>query len=313
MTIVVDMSTMCRNFLVEKDDLKGMRALREFIVIVSRTPYIARREHLLERLDLLDKLDAIIGHLDSSDLTNSRDACVISLARTLSSRLEAANEDLYEAIRSEIVLHGSSSSLRHWLLHPAGYGDLGHPHFGLGFDLRDEILSGVLQLREPSRTELPRSLDMVPYQPTPVRHILDLAEGCCPSNDDVFIDLGSGLGHVPLLISLLLGIRTLGVERQPSYVSSAQECVRRLNLERVQFVAEDARLADLSGGTIFYLFSPFTGVILTDVLDRLRMESIKKQIKICSLGPCTHALAGQTWLSPNIVPDARRITVFASR
>ena len=304
---------MCRNFPIGKDDITSEQALREFIDAAGTRPCISRPEHLLERLDLLDKLDAIIGHLDSSDLTGRPDARFISLVKTLKSRLESANDNLYEFIRSEIILQGSSRALRYWHLGPASCGGAVSPQFGISFDLRDEILAGVLKLREPDETELPRSPEMVLYQPTPVRHILDLAAPGNISDDDVFVDLGSGLGHVPLLISILSGIRTLGVERQPAYVASAQECARRLNLQRVQFVAEDARLADLSCGTVFYLFSPFTGLILTDVLDRLRMESVEKQIRICSLGPCTHAIADQTWLNPSTIPDARRITVFTSR
>jgi hypothetical protein len=307
------MSTTCRISPIEKDAITSTHALREFNVAAGTRPCISRPENLPERLHLLDKLDAIIGYLNFSALTSGPEARIISLARALRARLELANESLYESVRSEIVLKGSSRTLHYWLLDPASCGEAKPPYPGLGFDLRDESLSGVLQLCEPDETELPRSPEMVIYQPTPVRHILDLVTASNLSDDDILIDLGSGLGHVPLLISILSGTRILGVERQPAYVASVQECAQRLNLQRVQFVAEDARLADLSSGTVFYLFSPFTGLILTDVLDRLRLESIEKQIRICSLGPCTHVLADQTWLSPSAVPDARRITVFTSR
>jgi hypothetical protein len=43
------------------------------------------------------------------------------------------------------------------------------------------------------------------------------------------------------------------------------------------------READLSSGTVFYLYSSFNGSILTDVLSALRMESTRRSIKICSL------------------------------
>ena len=41
----------------------------------------------------------------------------------------------------------------------------------------------------------------------------------------------------------------------------------RLKLERVTFIQQDARAADFSGGTVFYLYTPFTGSILRSVLD----------------------------------------------
>jgi hypothetical protein len=183
----------------------------------------------------------------------------------------------------------------------------------LGFDTRDELVSGILQLREPSEPNLQRSSEMVPYQPTPVRHILHLIAANVLSEEDILVDLGSGMGHVPLLVSMLTGVRSLGIEVQPDYVASAQECARSLHLSRVWFVAEDARAADLSIGTVFYLYSPFTGSILTDVLSTLRRESTRRSIKICSLGPCTCTVANETWLKASALPDTGRTTVFESR
>ena len=184
---------------------------------------------------------------------------------------------------------------------------------GMGFDNRDELVSGVLQLREPSEPDLQRSAEMVPYQPTPVRHILHLITATALAEDDVFVDLGSGLGHVPLLVSMVTGAQSLGIEVQAAYVASARKCAQSLHLSRVRFIAQDAREADLSSGTVFYLYSPFKGSILTDVLCALRMESKRRSIKICSLGPCTRTVANETWLKASALPDTGRITVFDSQ
>lgn len=43
------------------------------------------------------------------------------------------------------------------------------------------------------------------------------------------------------LVSILTGIRTLGVEVQPDYAARAQEAARGLDLSRVRFAAADAR------------------------------------------------------------------------
>jgi hypothetical protein len=144
---------------------------------------------------------------------------------------------------------------------------------------------------------------MVFYQPTPVRHILHLIAATALAEDDVFVDLGSGLGHLSLLVSMLTGAQSLGIEVQAAYVASAQECAQSLHLSRVRFIAQDARAADLSSGTVFYLYSPFTGSILTDVLSALRMESTRRSVKICSLGPCTRRVAKETWLKASTLPD----------
>jgi Histone methylation protein DOT1 len=173
-------------------------------------------------------------------------------------------------------------------------------------------VSGVLQFREPNEPNLHGVPEMVPYQPTPVRHILHLLETTALAEGDVFVDFGSGLGHVPLLVSMVTGVQSPGFEVQAAYVASAQECARSLRLNRVRFIPQDARKADLSSGTVFYLYSPFTGSILADVLDALRMESTRRSIKICSLGPCTLTVANETWLEASARLDMGRITVFTS-
>ena len=127
---------------------------------------------------------------------------------------------------------------------------------------------------------------------------------------DVLVDLGSGLGHVALLASMLTGVQGLGIEVEAAYVASAQECAQSLNLNRVRFIHEDARAADLSSGTVFYLYSPFTGSILADVLERLRKESTRRPIRICTLGPCTCTLAQEARLQANALPHPGQVTIF---
>jgi predicted RNA methylase len=153
---------------------------------------------------------------------------------------------------------------------------------------------------------------MVPYQPTPVRHIFHLIAAAAVTEDDVFVDLGSGLGHVPLLMSMMTGAQSLGVEVQPAYVASARRCAQSLCLSRVQFAAQDARDADLSRGTIFYLYSPFKGSMLADVMSALRRESLHRSIRICTLGPCTHRVSSETWLKATALPETGRISIFDS-
>ncbi|HEY2039456.1 MAG TPA: hypothetical protein VGG95_07305, partial [Edaphobacter sp.] len=288
------------------------QALHRLIKALDAEPHLLEPEQLARRLTLLDQLDALTGEMNPETFTTNLEALLLSRARVLRARLEAAHESLYRSARSEI-LAGHSHTLRRWLLCRAVDEEAGDVRPGLGFDWRDEMVSGVLQLREPDETGLSRSPEMVPYQPTPARHILDLIAASKLSNDDLFVDLGSGLGHVPLLVSILTGSRTLGVEVQAAYVASAKEAARDLDLRGVQFAAEDARAADLSNGTVFYLFSPFTGSILAEVLSRLRRESKDRQIKICSLGPCTCVLEDQSWLKSSTDSGPGRIAVFQSR
>jgi hypothetical protein len=290
--------------------IESTHDLHAFLCSLETNSSLFQPAQLRERLIALDDLDVAFGGCDSEDST--ADSRVHQRAKVLRARLETANAELYQSVRADVVRGGRPRALLHWLRESASRDESKSPLPGLGFDGRDELMSGVLQLREPAEPDPRRSPEMVPYQPTPVRHILHLIAATALAEDDVFVDLGSGLGHVPILVSMLTGVRSLGIEVQAAYVASARECAQSLHLNRVRFIAQDAREADLSSGTVFYLYSPFNGSILSDVLSGLRMESTRRSIRVCSLGSCTRTVANETWLKATALPDTTHITVFDS-
>lgn len=309
---MVDMSTIA-DTVTNESETKCDDYLHAFLLSLENNASLLQPGQLRERLIALDELDAEFGGLDSEDFMSCTDSHIHKRAKALRMRLEAANAELYQSVRSDMIRGSQPHALLPWLRGSGSQSEPEIPLSGLGFDYRDELLSGVLQLCEPEEPNRQRSPEMVPYQPTPVRHILRLIAATALAPDDVFVDLGSGLGHVPLLVSMMTGARSLGIEIEKAYVASAQECAQSLRLNQVQFIAQDAREADLSTGTVFYLYSPFKGSILTDVLSALQIESMRRSIKICSLGPCTHTVANETWLKASALPDTGRITVFSSR
>ena len=310
--MLVDMSTTASADSRESEIEYG-QDLQAFLCCLEANSFLFQPAQLRERLIALDDLDAGFGGFDSEDFTRCTDSRIHKRAKALRTRLEAANAELYQSVRCDIVRGGRPHVLLQWLQNSAGENESQIPLSGLGFDCRDELLSGVLQLHEPSVPNLQLSPEMVFYQPTPVRHIRYLIAATALAEDDFFVDVGSGLGHVSVLVSMVTGARSVGIEVQASYVASARECAQSLHLSRVRFIPQDAREADLSRGTVFYLYSPFNGSILTDVLSALRMESTRRSIKICSLGPCTRTVAKETWLKADTTPDTGRITVFDSQ
>jgi hypothetical protein len=309
--MIVDVSTTAARVPLE-NQIECHTDLQAFLRILEADSSLFLPEQLRERLSALDDLDAGFGGFDSEDSTRCTYSRLHQRAKALRMRLETANSELYQSVRSDIVRGGQPRTLLQWLEDSATDNEPRGPLPGLGFDYRDELVSGVLELLEPSEPNLQPLPEMVPYQPTPVRHVLHLIAAAAVAEDDVFVDLGSGLGHVPLLVSMLTGAQSLGVEVQATYVASARKCAQSLRLSRVQFIAEDARNADLSRGTIFYLYSPFKGSILADMLSALRRESMRRPIKICSLGPCTRRVSNETWLKASAWSDTGRITVFDS-
>jgi hypothetical protein len=268
------------------------------------------RVKALERLESLD-LDSQLQRADLGD----DESILYRRAQALQTELEAANSRLYERIREAIRRGDGRDALLQWTLdsrHQAARQDQEHaPSDGDSYDYLDELATGVLQFTSPNTT-VEWSAEMVPYQPTPARHIFELIRRAKLTENDVLIDLGSGLGHVPLLVAICTKARALGIDLEPSYVTCARQCAAALNLSNATFSNEDARHADLSAGTVFYLYTPFRGAILNQVLGRLKAQSETQAIRVCTFGPCTETVDSEPWL----VRDFHRssfVSIFQSK
>jgi hypothetical protein len=254
---------------------------------------------LSQRIEALDRLEA---HLLDPHL---HEPGIYHRAEALSARLEAVNLELYRTIRREI----QSGAQPQILLEAAKSASLAQ---GEGYDYLDELLIGVLQFEDPAGVA-PVLPEMVSYQPTPARHIFDLLARSALTEHDVLVDLGCGLGHVPLLASICTRARSIGIELEPAYIGCARHSAQGLNLHNVTFLEQDARTTDLSLGSVFYLYTPFTGTVLRTVLDALQNEASRRQIRICTFGPCTPIVAKEKWLETPGALATDRIAVFYSR
>ena len=97
-----------------------------------------------------------------------------------------------------------------------------------------------------------------------------------------------------------------------AYVDCARRSAQSLHVSRVAFIRQDAREADYSSGTLFYLYTPFTGTVLRTVLDRLREQASRRPIRICTYGPCTPLVARETWLQPFAPVEPDRVAILQS-
>jgi|SRR5579863_7702305 len=293
---------------------RRMRGLRSLVEELERDLSLREPDRLRARIEALDRLEAYLldGHCAALG-PQSIEAGIYHRAKALAARLEAANFELYRTIRREIQLGAGPDVLLPWV-HKSGrgYDAPGLPR-SEGYDYLDELVLGVLQFEEPGAGVVPLEAEMVSYQPTPARHIFDFIRQTALTERDILIDLGSGLGHVPLLASICTSARAIGIEREPAYIDCARRSAQGLNLNNVTFLRQDARTADLSVATVFYLYTPFTGAILRAVLDSLRREAARRPIRICTFGPCTPAIAEEQWLEAAGALAADRIAVFYSR
>ena len=214
-------------------------------------------------------------------------------AAALSRRLEAVNERTARRLADRIGAgRYTGAGLRRAFARLATFDRSGR------YDALDLLVEGMLAAGEPAEVRHPREPEMVGYQPAPARAILSLIERARVGPGDLLYDLGSGLGRVAILVALLSGARAQGLELEPAYVEYAARSARLLGLPGVQFVQGDARQASLAGGTVYFMFTPFRGAMLRQVLERLRAEARARPIRVCTLGPCTAEVAGASWLEP---------------
>lgn len=212
-------------------------------------------------------------------------------------QLTALDAALFQRLRTQIQQgQFTPTALRLELERLTDYvrwkGETGHTA-----DQLDVLFNGILDLDDAQFImQATRHPEMVFYGPTPARIILLLADNAALQPDDVFYDLGSGTGRVPILLNLLTQVTTKGVEFDPALHQQACRALARLQRPNVTFIQADAREADYSDGTVFYLFTPFQGAMLQAVLARLKTEAQKRPIRLFAHGACLYDVEAQPWV-----------------
>jgi hypothetical protein len=278
--------------------------LHTLILALEQDDSLLQPGRLRERVRAMDRLEDVLMDMPGQQAAGP---ALISRAQALHARLADAQRQLAVGIREAITRGDGAHALRMWM--PPGH----HAQDPESYDHLDALLSEVLSFDEPTAEIAELDAEMVFYQPTPARHVFDLIERAAIDSSDVVIDIGSGLGHVPLLVSICTGARCIGIEREAVYVDGARRSAQALNLHRVSFIAQDAREADLSQGSVFYLYTPFAGSILRHVLDMLQRVASERDIRIATLGPCTATVAAEPWLTLVGAQASNRITLFQPR
>lgn len=270
---------------------------------LERDRSLFQPDKLRRRLEVLDRLENYLAGAPREYRER---------IKVLSAGLEEANQQFYQSIRQDIQHGVGAEKLLEWTRAAESGEPAEIPVDGERYDHLDALLSSVLQLDEPVPGRSEPHDEMVFYQPTPARHILELIRRAGISGRDVLIDLGSGLGHVPLLVAICTGARCIGIEWEANYVDCARHCASTLNLSDVTFIRQDAREADLSMGTVFYLYTPFKGAMLSEMLVTLKREAGAREIRICTLGPCTEIVAREQWLERLDAARFDKLALFRS-
>ncbi len=266
---------------------------------LAKEPALYERSNLMARAEALD-LIAFVTQIVRKRRSNHPSEELAALQEQMASlkhRLEIINEQLFQDLRRRFQAgYYSPEDLRHLFNQYTDYSPNHKSQVHIGYDGLDILVNGFLQTNHPPKATKEPQPEMIHYEPTPARVVLDLVDHVGFKPDDVFYDLGSGLGQIVILVNLLTGVRARGIEFEPVYCDYANQCARQLGLSRVDFINIDAREADFSDGTIFFMFTPFKDSLLQTVLNKLRVEAQARSIKICTYGTCTLQLAEQPWL-----------------
>ncbi len=123
----------------------------------------------------------------------------------------------------------------------------------------------------------------VPYLPCPLATLLEAIEAAAIGPDDVFVDIGAGLGRTAALVHLCTGAGSIGLEIQPGLVRGARARAEWLRLERLRFLHGDALelVAHINVASVFFMYSPFGRSRLEPVLEHLRALARTREIRLC--------------------------------
>ncbi len=218
--------------------------------------------------------------------------------RALQGDLEECNQDFFRDLRTGIRTGVvTPRQLRNLFDSNCRYRLDGSEWLHFRAEAADELAAGLFHSDSPPQPWEGSDSEMIHYESTPVSALLELVDRVPLTRADRFVDIGSGLGQVALLVHLLTGVEAIGLEVLPAYVDHARCEAARLGIGRVAFRQGDARSADLCAGTVYFLYSPFRGEMLRAVLGRLRRESCERRLTVCSFGPCTTQIAAESWLT----------------
>lgn len=284
--------------------------------IIARQASLWLETNFAERLQALERLEWCLPDCFELELDAARHPEVLARlqrrAADLWQDLIAVNDRLFHRLRGQIVSGSITAAALHQMVETyvgqASYND------AYAYDNLDVFVDGLLGLgRAPQETQaiVP---GMIGYQATPARLVLDLIARTNPSAHDVFYDIGSGLGRVVLLAGLLSPAQAKGIEFEPAYCAYAQQLAQHLHLSHVTFLNVDARQAEYTDGTVFFLYTPCIGPMLQDVLDALHVQARTRPITLVTYGPCTAHVAQQPWLHPQQAQTVRAysLTLFSS-
>ncbi len=225
------------------------------------------------------------------------DTDLVGRAKSLQARLHTADEAEIGPIRDRLIAgelgpKAFRAELLSWPVHE-----------------RDAFVRRLLSVDHVPQRRTERPAGMVHYVVSSLEAVLALADLLEP--EDVFYDIGSGLGFVTMLLSWLTEARIVGVEYEPAYHERAQALAGQLGFTNIEYIQGDARHLDYDQGTIFYFYDSMRGTLLDELLLKFEQVALRRTIRVVSRGHSIKPLRAVPWLRA-IVQGPEELVIFES-
>lgn len=282
--------------------------------------------NLQQRMEVLNALEQLFRFGSTRFGVRSGFRPLLQRASELQAQIEDANAELFNDVRAQIQQGQlAKDDLRRVLEKFTEYRPnlRDFAHYGGGLD---PLINGIFDTSIAPEPSLDAMRERVRLEMTPISVILELVDRVSFTAADTFVDIGAGQGQICLLVHLLTQAHAIGVEIDPAYVERAESMVRSIRGEtdRIRFQQGDARVAEYTDGTIFFMYTPFVGRVFDAVMERLRQSifsvasptslEVPKMVRplICTYGDITLDVAKLPWLHAQRTADVHpfRLCIF---
>lgn len=128
----------------------------------------------------------------------------------------------------------------------------------------------------------PKHNDNMGYDPPEYWYIRAVTRRLKLAPEDVFYDVGCGMGRVICVVARRRVRKCVGIELLEPLCQKARRNSLRLRGRKspIEIIWADAATADLSAGTIYYLYHPFGKDTMRDFLSNLETSILREPRKV---------------------------------